>query len=191
MPTITLDGTGVSKSALVEGAYEFCGLNGQEYERTPEEMTAGLKKLNALMALLAKKGIDLGFDFPTYGNGLLEEPSGIPDDAQEPIMALLAQRLAPTIGGALSDDAKAILSTAVGDLYTNYAVAPISRTPATLLPSSGVRHGFFSRIISLFEAEVPSTSTPPPPPPPPPPPSGAALKFNVASNSQYLPLLAC
>lgn len=143
MPQIVLDGTGVTKSALVEGAYEYCGLNGFEYERTPEEMTSGLKRLNALMALLKTKGIDLGFDFPTYANGLLEEPANIPDNAVEPVMALLAQRLAPGLGAELSGDAKAVLSTALQDLYANYASAPPSVQPQAILQSSGVRHGRF------------------------------------------------
>jgi hypothetical protein len=147
MPQIVLDGTGVTKSALVEGAYEYCGLNGFEYERTPEEMTSGLKRLNALMALLQKKGIVLGFDFPTYANGLLEEPANIPDDAVEPVMALLAQRLAPGLGASLTDDAKSVLSTALQDLYSNYAPAPPSVQPMAVLPSSGVRHGRFTVTI--------------------------------------------
>jgi hypothetical protein len=143
MPTITLDATGVAKSVLVEGAYEFCGLNGQEYERTPEEMVTGLRRLNALMALLAKKGINLNFDFPTYGQGLLEEPSGIPDDAVEPITALLAKRLAPSLGANLTPEAMGIAATAMSDLMANYAMAPIARTPAAILPSAGVRHARF------------------------------------------------
>jgi hypothetical protein len=154
---IVLDGTGVTKAALVEGAYDFCGLNGIEYERTPEEMTTGLKRLNALMSSLLKKGIDLGFDFPTYANGLLEEPSGIPDDAVEPVTLLLAQRIAPALGAMLSDDARAVLGSAVQDLYANYAATPPSLTPAYILPSSGVRHGRFTTLTDASTATDTST----------------------------------
>lgn len=150
MAQITLDATGPSKGSLVEGAYEFCGLNAFEYERTPEEMTAGLRRLNALMASLLKSGIDLSFAFPTYGQGLLEEPSGIPTDAAEPISALLAQRLAPTFGATLSEDAKAIVARAMQDLYGNYAATPPSMTPMHRLPSSGVRH---QRIFTISDDE--------------------------------------
>jgi hypothetical protein len=149
MPTITLDAGGQPKSAIVEGAYEFCGLNSFEYERTPEEMTTGLRRLNSLMALLKSKGLDLGFDFPTYGAGLLEEPSGIPDDAVEPICALLAQRIAPTLGATLSPDAKAVLSTAVNDLFALYAAAPPSMVPASIPRSMGVRRRGFVSIETL------------------------------------------
>jgi len=140
MPTIVLDGTGIIKSSLVEGAYEYCGLSAENYELTPEEMTKGLRRLNALMALLLKKGIDLGFDFPTYGTGLLEEPSGIPDDAQEPIMALLAQRLAPTMGATLTEEAKGVLRSAMTDLYAAYAPQIPSRTPVSKIQFNATRH---------------------------------------------------
>lgn len=141
MPTITLDGTGPTKASLVEGAYSFCGLNAFEYDRTPEEMIAGLVALNDLAAALLTEGIDLGFDFPTYGSGLLEEPSGIPTGAARPIKALLAQTLAPGLGATLTDDARAVLTTAMSKLYAINAAAPVARIPAQRMLSSGVRHG--------------------------------------------------
>jgi hypothetical protein len=157
MVQITLSETGPRKSDLVEQAYGYCGLNEFEYERTPEEMTTGLKRLNALLARLAKRGIDLGFTFPTYGNGLLEEPSGIPDDVVEPVCALLAQRLAPALGATLSDDAKAVLATAMQDLYANYASAPPTMLTSARLPSSGVRH----RRLIVGTATATATATSP------------------------------
>jgi hypothetical protein len=33
MPTFPVDASGVSKGSLVEGAYEYCGLNGYEFSR--------------------------------------------------------------------------------------------------------------------------------------------------------------
>jgi hypothetical protein len=143
MPQIVLDGTGVTKSSLVEGAYEYCGLNGFEYERTPEEMTAGLRHLNVLMAEWLADGIDLGFDFPIYAQGLLEEPSGVPDSACGAIHAMLAQRLAPGLGASLSEDAKAALALSYHNLRARTAATPPSRSSSFRLPSSGVRHQRF------------------------------------------------
>jgi hypothetical protein len=143
MAVITLDATGVPKSTIVEGAYELCGLSGFEYERTAEELTTGLRKLNALMSLLAKKGADLGFVFPTYGYGLLEEPSGIPDDAVEPVTSLLAVRLAPSLGVALKPEAIAVAAGAMSDLLANYVTAPPTMVPANRFRSTGVRHQGF------------------------------------------------
>lgn len=152
MPQITIYAAGPSKGSIVEVAYDFCGLSGDQYERTPEEMTKGLRLLNGLMAsLLANKGIDLGFDYPSYGEGQLEEPSGIPNGAREAVSALLAQRLAPTLGAAgaaLTDDCRAVLATAVQDLLASNAAAPIARTPAYRLSSAGVRHNRFTVLPS-------------------------------------------
>lgn len=148
MPQITLDYTGVPKSVLVDGAYEYCGLNGQEYERTPEEMATGLVRLNALMALLKKKGIDLGYNFPIYGSGLLEETSGVPDDAVEGVQALLAKRLAPTIGGTLTPEATSAAASAMSDLLAHYTAAPPSRCPTSRMRSAGHRRYVFIETLS-------------------------------------------
>jgi hypothetical protein len=142
MPAIPLD-VGVTKSSLVEGSYEYCGLNGFEYERTPEEMTTGLRHLNAMMAEWLADGIDLSFDFPSYGPGLLETASGVPDSANAVIHAMLAQRLCPALGATLSDDAKAALSLSYHGLRARTAATPPSMTTARRLPSSGVRHQRF------------------------------------------------
>lgn len=144
MPQIVIDSSGVTKSSLVEGAYELCGLNGYEFERTPEEMTSGLRHLNAVMAEMLADGIDLGFAFPTYGAGLLEEPSGVPDHACGIIHQMVAQRLAPSIGASLTDDVKAALAKSYQGLRSRMAAAPPSMTPMHILTSSGVRHGRFT-----------------------------------------------
>lgn len=143
MPQIVLDGTGKPKSDLVEGAYELCGLNGFEYERTPEEMTTGLRFLNDMMAEWLGDGINLGFDFPTYANGLLEEPSGIPDSAVGVVKAMLAQRLCPALGASLSPDAKAALAISYQKLQSRTAATPPTQLTSVLLPSSGMRHRRF------------------------------------------------
>lgn len=147
MAQIVLDGTGPTKRSLVEGAYEFCGLNGFEYERTPEELTAGLLALNDMMAEWLADGIDLGFDFPTYANGLLEEPSGIPTSAARVAKQMLAQVLCPGLGATLSDDAKASLAKSYQALRSRTAASPPSMTPTAILPSSGVRHRRFTNTL--------------------------------------------
>lgn len=149
MAEITIDVAGVSKASLIEGAYEYCGLNGFEFERTPEEMTAGLRHLNALMAEWAGSGIDLAYDFPTYGQGKLEEPSGVPDHAVAVIHGMLAQRLAPGLGAALSEDARAALSMGFQGLRSRTAATPPTMSGrAYRLPSSGVRHRGYGTITT-------------------------------------------
>jgi hypothetical protein len=93
-----------------------------------------------MMAEWLDDGLDLGFDFPTYGNGLLEEPSGVPDSAVAVIKTMLAQRLCPQLGATLSPDAKAALARSWQALRSRIASAPIATIPAMTIPSSGVRH---------------------------------------------------
>ena len=135
MPTIVLDGTGKTKSALVERMYEYCALSGAEFERTPEEMTAGLRDLNDTAAELFSEGIDLGYDFPTYGDGLLAEPSGIADGDVSALTMLAAQTRIAGMGGALSPDLKARLNRSYFSLRSRYATIPVrepARTPIGL-----------------------------------------------------------
>jgi hypothetical protein len=139
MPQIVLDGAGKLKSDLVEGAYDFCGLNGFEYERTPEEMVTGLRNLNDMLAEWLADGIDLGFDFPIYGSGKLEEASGVPDSAVSVIKAKLAQRLCPPLGASLSDDAKAVLAQAWQRLLSRTATIPTMEVPYTSLRGAGFK----------------------------------------------------
>lgn len=125
MPTIVLDGTGKTKAALVERIYEYCALSGAEFERTPEEMTAGLRDLNDTAAELLGEGIDLGYDFPTYGEGLLEEPSGIADVDVAALTLLAAQTRIAGMGGQLSPDLRARLNRSALSLRSRYAVMPV------------------------------------------------------------------
>jgi hypothetical protein len=145
MPAIVLDGTGVSKASLIEGAYEYCGLNGFEFERTPEEMVTGLRHLNAMMAEWQADGIDLGFDFPTYGQGLLEEPSGVPDSACSVIHAMLAQRLASGLGATLGQQAQAVLAKSYQGLRSRAAATPPSIQSPYRIPTNADRHNNVSR----------------------------------------------
>ena len=141
MPQIVLDGTGKTKAALVERIYEYCSLSGADFERTPEEMTAGLRDLNDTAAELLGVGIDLGYDFPTYGEGLLEEPSGIADMDVSALTLLAAQTRMAGIGGELSGDLRARLARSYQQLRTKFVVTPPTMTPTNYMRSSGVRHG--------------------------------------------------
>lgn len=146
MPQITLDATGPTKAALVERIYEYCALSGAEFERTAEEMIAGLRDLNDAAAELLANGIDLGYDFPAYADGLLEEPSGVAAADVSALTLLAAQTRIAGVGGALSPDLKARLSRSYASLHSRYAATPPTVEPEHRMPSSGVRHGRFGAV---------------------------------------------
>lgn len=125
MIEIVLDGTGPIKAALVERMYEYCALSGAQFERTPEEMTAGLRDLNDIAAELLADGIDLGYDLPTYADGLLEEPSGLKPGDAPAVVLLAAQRRMASLGGQLSPDLRASLNRSYNSLRSRYATVAI------------------------------------------------------------------
>lgn len=148
MPQIVLDGTGKTKAALVEMAYEHCGLSGAQFERTPEEMVAGLRAMNAVAAELLGEGVDLGYDFPTYGDGLLEEPSGIADADVSALALLTAQRLASGLGVEIAASTQGAMNRSLTSLRSRYATMP------TIAPrNSPTGAGWKRRYVNQTSAE--------------------------------------
>lgn len=129
---------GKTKRHIVEGAYEFCGLNGFEFERTAEEMSSALGQLNDLMAELPT----MGYDFPEYGNGDLATPSGLPDSVVSAIKQRLALRLAPGLGATLSDEAKADMARTWTRLQSNYVAPPGTMAMRSVPVGAGNRSSY-------------------------------------------------
>ena len=98
MITLSLPAGGRLKSDILDLAFDDCGAAGFAFDRTPEEQSAALRKLNALM--LERPWSLLGYRQPTYGAGLPEEQSGIPDFAFNTVAQYLTNTTRPetTIG---------------------------------------------------------------------------------------------
>lgn len=113
---------GRPKRDIIELAFDDCGLAGYEFDRTPEEQTMALRKLNALMLEWPWSG--LGYTQPAYGVGLAEEPSGLPDMAISATAQYLALRIAPGIGNTLSPEMRASLARSRDTLFAQVATIP-------------------------------------------------------------------
>ncbi len=100
-------------------AFEDCGLAGYEFERTPEEIGAALRKLNAMMDEYPWS--QLGFVKPDYGNGLPEDLSGLPRDVTNAVVGYLAMRIAPNFGMTLSPESRASLARSFMLMQSQYA----------------------------------------------------------------------
>ena len=119
--TITVaDGSSVlgpstsTKRQIIEMAYEECSLAGYEFNVTPEELFSGLRKLDALMAQWRESSKDLNYNFPAkFGDGDLEDYSGIPDAAINGAAISLAMALAPAMGKQMSAESRGRLSKAM------------------------------------------------------------------------------
>lgn len=145
MAQIVIDTTGPTKAACVERMYEYCALSGAEFERTPEEMTAGLRDLNDVAAELEADGISLGYDFPTYADGLLEEPSGLRASDAPAVILLAAQRRAASIGVQLNASLLASLNRAVFALRSRYATVTVP-TPLGGPQGAGYKRRFSNTV---------------------------------------------
>lgn len=141
--TVTLSlPAGRPKRDIIELAFDDCGLAGYEFDRTADEQTMALRKLNALM--LEWPWNTLGYSQPSYGVGQVEEPSGLPDDAINAVAQYLALRIVPGMGASLSPEQRATNARSLATLQAQYAVIPDSTLPGNVPLGSG-RRGYRSR----------------------------------------------
>lgn len=131
---------GRPKRDIIELAFDDCGLAGYEFDRTPEEQSMALRKLNAMM--MEWPWSLLGYHQPTYAVGLPEEPSGIPDDAVNVVAQYLALRIAPGIGTALSAEQKATMARSLTVMQAEYAVVPETEMPGNYPRGQWRRRGW-------------------------------------------------
>lgn len=129
---------GRPKRDIIELAFDDCGLAGYEFDRTPEEQSMALRKLNALM--LEHPWNQLGYTQPAYGVGLAEEPSGLPDDTINAVAQYLALRIVPGIGASLSPEQKATMARSLALLQSEYAVIPTMDLAGSTVRGSGQRN---------------------------------------------------
>lgn len=124
MTVISLYG-GPLKRDVIQLAFEECGQAGYEFELTPEEYDSALRRMNTLLAEWRDGlGIDLGYNFPPYGNGNGDDESGLPDGAVNAVATHLALRIAPSIGKTMPPEAKQAMSGAMSILRAKYQTTP-------------------------------------------------------------------
>jgi len=135
---------GPSKRDIIQAAYEECGQTG-EFEIDPEEYQSAERKLDQMMAeLKAINGIDLGYNFPVTGvSDNATEESGIPVEAAPSVAALLAVRIAPSIGKTLAPNKSR--ASALSTLAAQYQVQP-QMAPGRGTPM-GAGNRFFRRVF--------------------------------------------
>jgi len=90
---------GYSKRQFVAGAYEELGLGAYVFDLEPEQLQGALRRLDSMMAEWNGRGIRVGYPIPgSPQDSDLNEPSQVPDSANEAIITNLALRLAPMHG---------------------------------------------------------------------------------------------
>lgn len=141
MITLSLPTGGKLKSDILDLAFDDCGAAGFAFDRTPEEQSAALRKLNALM--LELPWALLGYSQPTYGAGLPEEQSGIPDFAFNTVAQYLALRIAPGMAVSLSPEATRAMARSLMTMQGEMASVPTAQLPGNTVRGSG--HNRYTR----------------------------------------------
>ena len=137
--TITISvPVGRPKRDIIELAFDDCGLAGYEFDRTPEEQSMALRKLNALM--LEWPWNKLGYAQPAYGAGQVEGASGLPDAAINAVAQYLALRIAPGIGNTLSAESRASMAHSRAVLFGEIATIPDMSLPGNTARGQGNRY---------------------------------------------------
>jgi len=120
-----------TKRQLIEQMFVECGLNGWEYDITPEEKDRALIRLDALMAELQGRGLALGYNAPAdIGGGDLDDDLGCSQQAFYGLAVLGAERLCPSMGKTQSKESRIALHNAMKAVRSAAAVL----VPATTLP---------------------------------------------------------
>lgn len=135
--TIQINDVGPPKRDLIEMAFEECGSAGYEFERTPEEVSSALRKLNAMMGEWPWN--QLGYPLPTYGLGLPEELSGIGPENVQAVALHLAMRIAPNMGATLPPETRAAMTRSFNMLCSRYTTPPASYMASNTLRGMGHR----------------------------------------------------
>lgn len=129
---------GWTKREFVEQAFTEIGLAGYIFDLTPEELQTALRQLDSMMAKWNGRGIRIGWPMPSSPkNSDLDDPTDVPDSANEAIYCGLAVRIAPTFGKTVGGQTQFFAKEGY-DLLLSQAAQPLEKQfPRTLPAGAG------------------------------------------------------
>lgn len=117
---------GWSKRQLIEEAYGELALADYDFDITPEEMQAALRRLDTMMATWGSQGLQLGYLFGTTPDDSdLDQDAGIPLEAVEATYLNLAIRIAASKGKVLAGSTVRAAKFAYDALMSRVASAQV------------------------------------------------------------------
>ena len=129
---------GYSKRQFVTAAFEEMGMAAYVFDLQPEDLQSALRRLDAMAAEWNGKGIRLGYPLPgSPQDADLDEPSQVPDSANEAIITNLAIRLAPSYGKQLSPLTLATAKAGYNTLLSRAAMPDEQQLPGTMPAGAG------------------------------------------------------
>lgn len=107
-----------TKGEIILEAFSEMGIASYAFDVSPEETSAALRRLDAMMAEWNARGLRLSYPIPNTADGSsVDEDSGVPDYALEAIITNLAIKLAPSYGKILSQETKTAARKSLNVLY--------------------------------------------------------------------------
>lgn len=135
-----------TKREIVTGAFEEIGLASYVFDLQPEQLQAGLRRLDNMMATWNSRGLRLGYpleDSPSTSD--LDQNANITDEAIEAVVANLAIRLAPMHGKTVSPDTKTTARSAYMALLSRRTNTLEKRIDPNAIPAgSGTKYWRFN-----------------------------------------------
>lgn len=114
-----------TKREIVQNAFEEVGLASYAFDLQPEQMQAGLRRLDNMMATWNSRGLRIGYPLTdTPAGSDLDQDATVTDEAIEAIVNNLAIRLAPMLGKTVSPDTKASARSAYMALLSRRSTIP-------------------------------------------------------------------
>lgn len=129
---------GYSKRQFVAAAFEEIGLASYVFDLQPEQLQSAMRRIDAMMADWNGKGIRLGYPLPgSPQDSDLDEPTLVPDWANEAIITNGAVRLAPGYGKVVMPETKAVAKDSYNTLLQRATMPPEQQLPATMPAGAG------------------------------------------------------
>lgn len=129
---------GWTKEQLIQAAFAEIGLSDYTFNVGPDERQTALCRLDTMMATWNAKGIRLGYPLPSSPDASnIGDDSGLPDAANEAVVANLAMRLAPGFGKTVSQDARTTAASGYNTLLARAVMPPEQQLPDTLPRGAG------------------------------------------------------
>jgi hypothetical protein len=126
-----------TKREFVEQAMAEIGLAVSVFDLQAEDLERGCQRLDTMMAEWNGRGIRVGYPMNNPTDVDPDTDTGVPDYANEAIIANLAIRLAPAFGRKVMGETKSSAAQGLISLRARTATPPLMQYPSTLPVGAG------------------------------------------------------
>lgn len=129
---------GWTKRQFVEQAFEEIGYATYAFDLQPEQLQAGLRRLETMVATWNGKGIRLGYPLSSNpADANLDDATSVPDAANEAITSNLAIKIAPIVGKTVSAETKMTARNSYMQLLSRFTIPNEMQFPSSLPIGAG------------------------------------------------------